>query len=77
MARSQSSPGFAGTVLGLFLLAAPAANAQELISCPGPTTGTPGHPQPTISRQMFSDVCFLNPDPYGPVPPTIFFDDFA
>jgi hypothetical protein len=76
MSRSRGDPGFAWAVLGLCLLAAPAASAQELISCPAPT-GSPGQPQPAISHQMFSDVCFLNPDPYGPVPATILFDDFA
>ncbi len=76
MPRSQGYPGFAWAVLGLCLLVAPAASAQELIDCPAPTS-TPGHPQPTISHQMFSDVCFLNPDRFGPVPAPILFDDFA
>jgi hypothetical protein len=76
MSRSQSYPVFVLAVLGLCLLMAPAARAQELVNCPAPT-GTTGHPQPTISPQMFSDVCFLNPDPFGPFPAPILFDDFA
>ncbi len=78
MAGLQGYPGlsFALVVLGLLLLAAPAATAQELIDCPAPI-GAPGGPQPTISRQMFSDVCFLNPDPFGSFPAPVLFDDFA
>ncbi len=76
MPRSQGYPGFVLAVFGLCLLVAPAASAQELIDCPAPTS-TPGRPQPTISHQMFSDVCFLNPDQFGPVPAPILFDDFA
>jgi hypothetical protein len=76
MARLQVYPRLALVVLGLSLLAAPPATAQELIDCPTPI-GTPGSPHPTMSRQMFSDVCFLNPDPFGPFPAPVLFDDFA
>src|SRR5262249_14159193 len=76
MSRLQAHLGFALAALAVCLLAAPAASAQELIDCPAPA-GTPGRPQPTISSQMFSDVCFLNPDPFGALPAPIFFDDFA
>jgi hypothetical protein len=59
------------------LLCGAAASAQELIDCPPrPATGV-GIPQPTISHQMFNEVCFLNPDPVGPIPAPILFDDFA
>jgi hypothetical protein len=79
MARLQGYPGlgfFAFVVLGLLLSRSPAATAQEMIDCAAPI-GTPGRPQPTISRQMFSDVCFLNPDPFGSFPAPVLFDDFA
>jgi len=76
MSRPQTCLGFVSAVLGVCVLAAPAARAQELIDCPAPP-GTPGSPRPAISHQMFSDVCFLKPDPFGAVPSTIFFDDFA
>ena len=73
---SRRGLGLAIAVLG-FVFFAGTANAQQMIDCPAAPTGLPGIPQPAISPQMFSDVCFLNPDPFGMVPPTNLFDDFA
>jgi hypothetical protein len=76
MAKLQVYPVFALVVLGLSFLATPAATAQEMIDCPAPP-GTRGLPQPAVSRTMFSDVCFLDPDPTGAFPAPVLFDDFA
>ena len=73
---SRRGLGLAIAVLR-FVFFAGTANAQQMIDCPAAPTGLPGIPQPAISPQMFSDVCFLNPDPFGMVPPTNLFDDFA
>jgi len=76
MSRPRSGLGIAVAAIGIVFLGA-TAHAQELIDCPASPAGAPGQPQPTLSRQMFSDVCFLNPDPVGEFPAPILFDDFA
>jgi hypothetical protein len=66
-----------GLITALSLLYASAsANGQEWTDCPAATTMPPGGPQPTVSQQMLSDVCFIEQFPVSSLP-ILLFDDFS
>jgi hypothetical protein len=62
-------------LMGLLYASAP-TSAQEVGDCPAATTMPPGGPQPTVSPQMFSDVCFIEQFPISSLP-IVLYDDFS
>jgi hypothetical protein len=62
------------TALSLLYASGP-AKTQEWSDCPA-TTMPPGGPQPTISREMLSDVCFIEQFPISSLP-ILLYDDFS
>jgi hypothetical protein len=63
------------TALSLLCALAP-VKAQEWTDCPATTTMPPGGPQPTVSHQMLSDVCFIEQFPVSSLP-ILLYDDFS
>src|SRR5215831_2794091 len=75
MRCSQIACGLAAALIG-FLCASAPAEAQESIDCPASTTMPQGGPQPTVSDQMLSDVCFIEQFPTVNLP-ILLYDDFS
>ena len=75
MRCSQIGCGLAAALIG-FLCASVPADAQETIDCPASTTMPQGGPQPTVSDQMLSDVCFIEQFPTVNLP-ILLYDDFS
>src|SRR5262249_31354244 len=75
MLRCHVASGMMAALIGFVLFLAP-ADAQEWIDCPASTTMPQGGPQPTVSRQMLSDVCFIEQFPSVNLP-ILLYDDFS